>query len=180
MAWEAAFLLWIQENVRCSFLSAILVPYTLSCNIGLPWIVIGLLLFAYPKNRKAGFIALFSLLIAFLLNDFCLKLIIMRTRPFDAIENLVPLVKRPHGSSCPSGHSNTAFAFAVGLFLNSKKRLGIPFLVLAVIMAFSRLYVGVHYPTDVILGAFVGSMVAVGFSKLMNTVIEKKDLKYLK
>lgn len=177
MSLDAAILLWIQENLRCDFLSAILIPYTHGGDVGILWLGLFVILMIFRNNRKAALLALTAFGLSFLLCDCSLKLIINRTRPFDAIPNLMALVERPSGSSCPSGHTSTAFGFTLGFFFNSKNnKVRIPLLVAAVVMAFSRLYVGVHYPTDVLAGMAVGTVAALiatfGF-KLLCSLIQK-------
>jgi undecaprenyl-diphosphatase len=90
------------------------------------------------------------------MNNTLLKPLVHRARPFDAWTDLTALVARPGGSSFPSGHTGAAFAFAWTFFRTQPKQLGIPVLFAAALMGFSRLYVGVHYPTDVLAGALVG------------------------
>ncbi len=172
MSIDSTILLWIQENLRCSFLSAILVPYTLSGNIALVWIIFSALLLIFPKTRKAGILTAIALLSSWVLTEFCIKLIVNRPRPYSMISDLQILVKPPYGSSFPSGHTSIAFACAFTIFFYTNKRLGAIALVLAVIMGFSRLYVGVHYPTDVLAGTIIGLIVAV-IIKLVSDKISK-------
>lgn len=154
---EAGILLWLQNNVRCLPLTAFLVPLTIIGNHGELWIVISLLLMLSPKTRKGGVLGLFSLLLCFLFNDLVLKVLIARSRPFVMISALEPLVKLPGSHSFPSGHSNSSFAAACGQLRGvPQKWLKVLLLFLAAAMAFSRLYVGVHYPTDVLAGALEG------------------------
>lgn len=154
---EAGILLWIQEHLRCALLTTLLVPFTTTGNHGELWIVLCLLLILSPKTRKGGVLALISLLLCFLFNDFVLKLLVARPRPFTAIESLRPLIPLPSDYSFPSGHSNSSFAVAFGAMRGvPQKWLKLLLVVLACLMAFSRLYVGVHYPTDVLAGSIEG------------------------
>lgn len=154
---EAAILLFIQNHVRIAFLTPFFVTYTTTSNHGEIWIVVTLLLLIFPKTRKAGALGLLSLLLCFLVNDYILKVLFARARPFALIDALEPLVKLPTDPSFPSGHSNASFAAAFGAARGlSQKWLRTILITMAFLMAFSRLYVGVHYPTDVLAGSLVG------------------------
>ena len=85
-----------------------------------------------------------------------------RARPYTVIENLQLLVKEQSDWSFPSGHAGSSFAVATVIFRNMSKKVGVPTLVLAFLIGFSRLYVGVHYMTDVLCGALLG--VAIGIA----------------
>lgn len=90
--------------------------------------------------------------------------IVARPRPFAEIEALIPLIAKPTDFSFPSGHTTASFAVALVMLRMLPKKIGIPAVVLAALVAFSRLYLGVHYPTDVLTGfvvALVGSSLAV-------------------
>lgn len=89
-----------------------------------------------------------------------LKNIVARTRPYDVIPGLVSLVGAQKDYTFPSGHTGSSFASAVVLCRMLPKRYGIPAVVLACLIGLSRLYVGVHYPTDVIAGAMIGTGIA--------------------
>lgn len=166
---EAAILLWIQNNLRCSILSKLLIPFTATGNHGELWIVLCLLLLISPKTRKGGALGLLSLLVCFLFNDFVLKVMFARERPFAVIDALQPLVKLPSDFSFPSGHSNSSFAAACGALRGvPQKWLKVLLITLAVVMAFSRLYVGVHYPTDVLAGTVEGILGSMLVWKLLS------------
>lgn len=124
-------------------------------EFGLIWIVLAAVLLCIPKYRKIGLVAAAALLVDLLLCNILLKPIIARTRPYD-INTLVELiVAKPHDYSFPSGHTAAAFAVVSAMFF-VKNRLWIPTGILAVLIAFSRMYLYVHYPTDIIGGIVVG------------------------
>ena len=89
-----------------------------------------------------------------------LKDLIGRTRPYEVFDGVQRLIGKQHDASFPSGHSASSFAAAMCIYLNGPKKYGIPALLLALLIALSRLYVGVHYPGDVIAGAIIGSLMA--------------------
>lgn len=133
-------------------------------NGGLVWIAIIAVLLVFGKTRKVAICAAAALLISFIINNLILKNCIARTRPYDAIRGIQLLIERQGDYSFPSGHSAASFAAAMSLFLGYgdklRRRIGIPALALAVLIAMSRLYVGVHYPSDVLFGALDASFIA--------------------
>lgn len=157
---EAVFMLWIQEVIRNPFLNPVMVGITMLGNGGCIWILISLGLLCSKKTRKLGWICGISLLLMLLVTNGIIKPLVARQRPYEAIEALQALVPPPHGSSFPSGHTASAFAVAIVLFRNMKKQFGGCFLALAILISLSRIYVGVHYPTDVLGGLLLGIICA--------------------
>lgn len=149
-------LLWIQEFVRTPLLTAVFRFYTHLGDKGLLWICLTIGLLFFKKTRKTGFLCAGSLIGSLLVNNELLKRLVARMRPFDAFADLEALVGRPGGDSFPSGHTGAAFAFSWVVFRTQPKKYGIPALILAALMGISRLYVGVHYPTDVLGGMITG------------------------
>lgn len=157
---DGNILLWIQENLRNNILTPVMQCFSRLADNGLIWIVAAILLMLFSKTRKVGFTVGFSLLTNFLILNLILKNLVARIRPYEVIDGLTRLVPAERSFSFPSGHAGHAFAAAVVLYCMLPKKYGIPALVLATLISFSRLYVGVHYPTDVLAGALVGTIVA--------------------
>ena len=124
-------------------------------NAGAIWIVCAVVLLVIPKTRKVGVVLAVSLAIEALCCNVILKPLVARIRPFDVNTAVQLLISPPKDFSFPSGHTGAAFAAASALFF-SKNRLWIPSLVLAILIAFSRLYLYVHYPSDVLGGILLG------------------------
>lgn len=159
---DGNILLFIQEYIRNDLLTAFLVPYTHMADIGQIWIILCAAALLSRKTRKAGALGLVSLLLGHILNSEILKELIQRPRPFMDVVGLVTIIEPPDSTSFPSGHSCASFA-AVGALLQvlGKKDFWpkwgtVVLIVMAALMALSRIYVGVHYPTDIIAGSLLG------------------------
>lgn len=156
---EGNLLLWIQENLR-GFLDAPVRFISMLGDHGLFWILLTLLLFFFKKTRRAALASALSMLLTLLVVNILLKPLVARIRPYEVIEGLRYIVARESEFSFPSGHSANSLACAWVLFRMCDKRIGVPALILALLIALSRLYVGVHYPTDVLAGVAVGMLLA--------------------
>ena len=145
----------IQENLRCVFLDNFSIFLTYLFTSGIFWIVAGVILLFFPKTRTAGIILLAALMLSFLTGDVLLKHLVNRPRPFTINTDIVLLIKQPSGASFPSTHSTLAASVTTVLLVKERK-LGFIALALTVCVAFSRLYLYVHYPTDVLCGLLLG------------------------
>ena len=174
IAMEADILLWIQNNIRNDVLTPIFKFITTLGNAGVIWIVLSVGLLIPKKTRRVGVLALVSLLFSALIDNVILKNVVARTRPYVVIEGLTSLVGAQKDYSFPSGHTGSAFAAAGVMFRGLPKKFGIPILVFACLMGLSRLYVGVHYPSDVLGGALIGTGIALFTYWLGTLVVEKK------
>lgn len=185
LGFDLAVFEWVQ-SIQSHFLTAIMTTVTTLGDEGIIFIVLGLVLLCTKKYRKAGISILVALLVMLVLNNLVLKELIARPRPF----NLDPEtydwwhevykypyfnIHQPSSYSFPSGHTSSAFAAAIALLWHDRK-LGIPTTIFAAIMGFSRIYVEVHYCTDVIGGAIVGiiyALIGVLIAKLLYPYIDK-------
>ena len=146
---------WIQLHLRGGFLDALAPIITLFSEGGFFWIGLTLLLLILPKTRKCGLAMVLALALDVLLCNVIIKPLVARPRPYTYRPELELLVERLSDFSFPSGHTAIAFSGASAL-LFSKNRLGWAAIVLAALIGLSRLYLYVHYPTDVICGAALG------------------------
>ena len=161
---DGEILLQIQQHLRTDMLTPFMKIVTFLGNGGWFWILCAVVLLAVPKTRKTGYAAVLSLIFGVIVTNLLLKNIVARPRPFAEIEALIPMITKPKDFSFPSGHTTASFAVALVMLRMLPKKFGIPAVVLAALVAFSRLYLGVHYPTDVLTGfviALVGSMLSV-------------------
>lgn len=157
---DGQILLFIQQYIRTGWMNGFWKGITFLGDGGWFWIVLGVLLLFPKKTRKAGITALLALAIGAIVTNLGLKNLVARPRPYDAIPSLVPLVARLKDFSFPSGHTCASFSCAVVYFKMYPDIKGKGALILAVLIGLSRLYVGVHYPTDVLAGAAIGCISA--------------------
>ena len=154
---DGGVLLWIQEHLRGPVLDAVVSFYTTLGNAGILFLVLAGVLLCFRRTRKAGALALGAIVIGFLCTNVVLKHLVGRPRPWLDVPGLTALVAEHDPNSFPSGHTCAAFAFAAGVWRGTPERwMKWAALALAVFMGLSRLYVGVHYPSDVLVGALVG------------------------
>ena len=128
---------------------------------GVIWCVWAGLLCGHPATRQLGICCYVSFWSAWLISSQILKRVFGRPRAYDAMQDVVPLVPRPKDLAFPSTHAADAFSVAVLLLLTRPPAEGCVAMVLAVLTAYSRIHVGVHYLTDVLGGAVFGSLCAV-------------------
>lgn len=155
---DGDILLFLQNHVRNALTDGFWKLITFLGDGGWFWIVTGILLLFFAKTRKAGVTALLALLLGALVTNLLLKNLVARPRPYDMIAGLTPLVKKLKDYSFPSGHTCASFAAAVVYWKMLPKVWGRAGVLLAFLIAFSRLYVGVHYPTDVLAGGIIGGL----------------------
>ncbi len=154
---EFAVLDWIQAHLRCGFLDAVLPFITNLSNHGEIWIALAVVLVLFRRTRRAGWTLGGGLLLDLLLCNMFLKPLVNRLRPFQVRPGIELLVQAPGDASFPSGHTAVSFAAVFALW-SVGSPLWKPALVLAVTIAFSRLYLYVHWPSDVLGGVVVGAV----------------------
>lgn len=152
---ELNILDWIQ-TLHMPFLDKIMVFITRLGDAGIIWIVLSIVLLLIPKTRKSGAVMVAALVVDVLLCNIVLKNLVARTRPYDVNTGVHLLVAKLHDYSFPSGHTAASFASVTALYLAGEKKLWKFALVLACLIAISRLYLYVHYPTDVLGGILFG------------------------
>lgn len=170
---EKMILLFIQEVIRNPALTSFFVVVTKLGDGGMIWILTTVILLLSKKTRKIGCIMTFSLLGSLVINNLFLKNVVGRARPYEMIQDLLPLIKKPKDYAFPSGHTASSFAAAGVLYRKLPKRFGIPALILAVLIALSRLYLGVHYPSDVLCGMISGIGISFAAEIAVNQVSER-------
>lgn len=158
--WDCQTLLWVQEHLRSDALTPVMKFFTYLGNWGLLPIVVCILLLLFQRTRRQGALCAAALAGNALLVNVLLKNIIDRVRPYEKIKELELLISPQSDGSFPSGHAAACFSVAVVLLIWGDKKLSVPATAVAIIIAFSRIYVGVHYPSDVIAGIGAGIFAA--------------------
>lgn len=167
LGFDFAILDFIRENIANPLLDVIMKIVTISGDAGMIWIAAIILCLIFKRTRKAGVCMAVAMILVLLICNLTLKPIVARPRPFSLREDIELIIAAPKDFSFPSGHTLSSFAAATGLFIYHKK-LGIAALIWAILIAFSRLYMYVHYPTDVIAGILLGVICAVISALLIN------------
>ncbi len=180
VSFDLPILDWIQANLQSGFMDVFMPIITLFGEAGIFWIAWAVLLLFFPKTRKIGIGMGIALALGLLICNATLKPLVQRPRPYDFVEansgviiNL--LIEKQDDFSFPSGHTMASFEAATVLLLNDK-RMGIPAMILAVLVSFSRLYLYIHYPTDVIFSVFAGIL----FAFIGNAIAQKLRFSPLK
>lgn len=171
---DGNLLLWIQEHIRNDFLTPIFTLITSLGDKGSIWLIICLLLLLSKKTRNVGIMGIIALCLSLIINNGILKNVVARTRPYEVVPGLQPLIPFSKDFSFPSGHTGASFAAAVVFFKKLPHKYGIPALIIAGLIAFSRLYLGVHYPTDVICGVISGVLIGLLSCKIGEYLQQKK------
>lgn len=172
---DNTILQFIQLHMRNTILDIAMPLITSLGNKLTIWSIAGLILIASNRYRKYGYMIIFSLLLCLIVGNFSLKPLVARARPFDARPILdVLLISPPKDFSFPSGHTMSSFASAVIIYYMNRKA-GICALILGTLIGFSRLYLYVHYPSDVFAGAIIGGLIG-GSTIFIFKEIKKKNI----
>lgn len=174
MPFEFEFLDFLQ-TMHTPLITKIMKAASKLGDAGFIWILLTGVLLVIPKTRKVGILVSVALLLDVLTCNVILKPLIARTRPYDVNTAVELLIRAPRDYSFPSGHTAASFAAAAALWFADKKKLAIPALVLAVLIAFSRMYFYVHYPTDVLGGAILGMVCGWLSYKLLSKKMEENN-----
>lgn len=156
-----------QHNLDSKLLTSILIFFTNLGNHGLIWIAVTLFLLSSKKYRKIGYLALISLIINAIIVNVILKNLMHRARPFEEIPDIILLIKAPKDFSFPSGHTSASFTMVYVFYKHLKKYFPVV-LITSIIIAFSRLYLTVHFPSDVLAGVLIGLFSGFWGEKILN------------
>ena len=161
---EFAILDFIAAHLTAPWLDGIMKFFSALGDSGFLWIAIGLAMLCWQISRRGGWAVLFSLAGCLVVGNLTLKPLIARMRPFmEAGVSII--IEQPSDYSFPSGHTMASFAAAFCLYRWNKKA-GIAAYITAAIIAFSRMYLYVHYPTDILAGIVIGTAIGYGVCKV--------------
>lgn len=172
---DTIILLFIQEHMRAEVMHGFWRAVTSLGNVGWFWIFTCLLLMVNKKTRRAGVTALCSIALGALITNVVLKNLVDRARPYEAVAAVIPLIPYPGDSSFPSGHTCASFAAALIYIRMLPRKVGIATVVLAVLIAFSRLYLGVHYPSDVLSGFLIACLASAVVYRIQTRISRRKN-----
>lgn len=151
---------FIDRYLRCVFLDKVMPIITGMGNGGMVWIFLSLYLIHSNNHKMEGYMVFTSLVLATIVGEGVIKHLIRRARPFSLIKERTLLIAKPMTYSFPSGHSASSFAVA-GIFIIMNSSISVYITILATLIAFSRLYLDVHYPTDVLTGIILGILCSI-------------------
>ena len=185
---DGQILIWIQQTFQADWLTPIMKAITHFGDAGIFWSAVCILLLAIKKTRKLGILCAASLALTALCCNAVIKPAVDRTRPYELFEAVQALKSLPHDPSFPSGHSSNSMAPAWAMFIATfpvktastktydkglklgwgeeevshkmMHRFGIAAVILALLIGFSRLYLGMHFPSDVVCGLLLGMLCA--------------------
>lgn len=158
---DGNLLIWIQSVLVHEMFTPFFTFLTRVGDVGSIWIILSVILLIPKKTRQLGIMALIALGGSFIIDNIILKNLIARTRPYDVVSRVQLLIERQSDFSFPSGHTGSSFAAAIVLYKELPKKYGVSALVLAALIGLSRIYLGVHYPSDVMCGALFGTIIGV-------------------
>ena len=170
-------LLFIQEYIRHDWMDWFWKGVTHLGDFGIFWILLTIVLLIPKKTRKAGLASALALIIGTLITNVAIKNVVARVRPYEVIQELELMIEKQKDFSFPSGHTYASFASAFAIYKCKEvfpKKWRIAAMVLATLIALSRLYVGVHYPTDVLGGLIVGLFSGWAGWKIEELIMKKR------
>ena len=173
MALDWGILHWIQTYLVCPALDAIMPRLTLLGDIGFIWILTGVVLLCTKKHRRTGILLLLGLLCGALVGNVVLKNLVARPRPCWLDESVQLLIATPKDFSFPSRHTLSSTIGAT-ILTRADRRFGYAAIPLAVLLAFSRLYLYVHFPSDVFAGAVLGLVIGELVSRYASKLFQKR------
>ena len=154
MSWEFDVLMALQR-LHAPWLDRVMVFFTSLANHGELWLFLGILFFCIPRTRRMGVLMLLSIALGYITGNLILKNLFARSRPCWVRPEIPLLVSSPKDYSFPSGHTLVSFEGAASIWSHDRAW-GVVALAAAAVIAFSRMYLFMHFPTDVGAGLLLG------------------------
>ncbi len=173
---DKAILDFIADHLRAGWLNGIMKVFTLLGELGIFGLTCGIVCLIFKKYRRVGFAILICMAIGFLVGNLFLKNIIARDRPCVTFDYLTYYIKCPNEYSMPSGHTLHSFIPVFLLFYFKKWKVGIPTLIIACLIAFSRMYFAVHYPSDILVAITLAFVLSTVVYICLNRIPKLKNL----
>ena len=174
LEFELGILNFIQEKIACPLLDKVMPIVSLFGDKGIFWISLSVIFLIFKKTRPLGLSMAFALSLGFICGNIAVKNLVARTRPYEYNTEINLLVSKLSDYSFPSGHTLASFEAAVCIFIRYKKW-GIAALALAFAIALSRLYLYVHFPSDVLAGMVLGTVFAIIGTLITNKIYKRKN-----
>ena len=165
------------QTIHTSFLDTFMTSITKLGDAGIVWIILTVILLLIPKTRKSGVYMAVALIADLIICNVILKPIVARIRPYSINQTVHLLVTPLKDYSFPSGHTAASFASVSALYFAGRKRMAAGTLIVSVLIAFSRMYLYVHYPTDVLGGLIIGLLCGWIADMIIQKVMEKRSRK---
>ena len=165
------------QTIHTSFLDTFMTSITKLGDAGIVWIILTVILLLIPKTRKSGVYMAVALIADLIICNVILKPIVARIRPYSINQTVHLLVTPLKDYSFPSGHTAASFASVSALYFAGRKRMAAGALIVSVLIAFSRMYLYVHYPTDVLGGLIIGLLCGWIADMIIQKVMEKRSRK---
>lgn len=169
-------ILYAINNLHNPILDKIMVAITTLGDAGIFWIILAIVLIFIKKTRRCGILMLLSMVAGLIVGNGVLKNVIARSRPCWINPNIPLLIPNPDDFSFPSGHTLASFESAIMIFLHNK-RWGAVALIIATLISFSRLYLFVHFPTDVLGAILLAVVISISLNYLWNKLEKIRDKK---
>ena len=165
------------QTIHTPVLDTFMTSVTKLGDAGIAWIILTIILLLIPKTRKAGAYMAVALIADLIICNAILKPIVARPRPYSINKTIKLLVSPLRDYSFPSGHTAASFASVSALYFAGRKRMAAGALIVSVLIAFSRMYLYVHYPTDVLGGLIIGLLCGWIADMIIQKVMEKRSRK---
>ena len=162
------------QTLHTPMLDTFMTSVTKLGDAGIAWIILTIILLLIPKTRKAGAYMAVALITDLIICNIIIKPIVARPRPYSINKTIRLLVAPLKDYSFPSGHTAASFASVSALYFAGRKRLAVGALVVSILIAFSRMYLYVHYPTDVFGGLIIGLLCGWIADLVMKRIVERK------